>query len=245
MKLIIRADDFGFSEAVNYGVMKAFRGGLVKNIGLMSNMPYAKQAYDMIKEENVTLGLHVNLILGSPCAKPEQISSLLNRDGEFLSSRVRRRELEEGIDSFVYEDTVVEVKAQVEQFLSICGRLPDYIDAHAVCTRTSEKAICDIADAYGIDIKGHIEDTRWQGIQTDFTNEEFYKQKLPFVEFFKSYLSYSDRISLIVFHPGFLDYDVLRKSSLTINRCLDTALLCDREVKDFLGNHRLMSFKEL
>ena len=59
MKMIIRADDFGFSEAVNYGILKAFRGGLVKNIGLMSNMPYAKQAFDMIREENVTLGLHV------------------------------------------------------------------------------------------------------------------------------------------------------------------------------------------
>lgn len=99
MKMIIRADDFGFSEAVNYGILKAFRGGLVKNIGLMSNMPYAKQAFDMIREENVTLGLHVNLILGSPCARPEQIPSLLNMDGKFLSSRVRRREMEEGIDT--------------------------------------------------------------------------------------------------------------------------------------------------
>ena len=53
MKMIIRADDFGFSEAVNYGILKAFQGGLVKNIGLMSNMPYAKQAFDMIREENV------------------------------------------------------------------------------------------------------------------------------------------------------------------------------------------------
>ena len=111
MKMIIRADDFGFSEAVNYGILKAFQGGLVKNIGLMSNMPYAKQAFDMIREENVTLGLHINLILGSPCARPEQIPSLLNMDGKFLSSRVRRREMEEGIDNFVYEDTVVEVKA--------------------------------------------------------------------------------------------------------------------------------------
>ena len=186
MKMIIRADDFGFSEAVNYGILKAFQGGLVKNIGLMSNMPYAKQAFDMIREENVTLGLHV-----------------------------------------------------------ICGRLPDYIDAHAVCTGTTEIAICDIADAYGIDIKGHIEDTRWQGIQTDYTNTEFYKQKLPFVEFFKSYLNYSDRISLIVFHPGYLDYDVIRTSSLTVNRCLDTALLCDAEVKEYLKQHTLLSFKEL
>lgn len=51
MKMIIRADDFGFSEAVNYGILKAFQGGLVKNIGLMSNMPYAKQAFDMIRSE--------------------------------------------------------------------------------------------------------------------------------------------------------------------------------------------------
>ncbi len=99
--------------------------------------------------------------------------------------------------------------------------------------------------AYGIDIKGHIEDTRWQGIQTDYTNTEFYKQKLPFVEFFKSYLNYSDRISLIVFHPGYLDYDVIRTSSLTVNRCLDTALLCDAEVKEYLKQHTLLSFKEL
>ncbi len=51
MKMIIRADDFGFSEAVNYGILKAFRGGLVKNIGLMSNMPYAKQALDLIEKK--------------------------------------------------------------------------------------------------------------------------------------------------------------------------------------------------
>ena len=86
MKMIIRADDFGFSEAVNYGILKAFQGGLVKNIGLMSNMPYAKQAFDMIREENVTLGLHVNLILGSPCARPEQTSLTFEYGWEVLSS---------------------------------------------------------------------------------------------------------------------------------------------------------------
>ena len=79
MKLIIRADDFGFREAVNYGVMKAYRGGLVKNIGLMSNMPYAEHAFHLIKDEDVALGLHVNLILGTPCARTDQIPSLVFR----------------------------------------------------------------------------------------------------------------------------------------------------------------------
>ncbi|MEE1464745.1 MAG: ChbG/HpnK family deacetylase [Clostridium sp.] len=246
MKLIIRADDFGFSEAVNYGVMKAYRGGLVKNIGLMSNMPYAEHAFHLIKDEDVALGLHVNLILGTPCARTEQIPSLVDKQGQLLSSRLRRNEMRKGIDGFVYEDTLREVEAQIERFISLCGKLPDYIDAHAVCTPTSEKAISDAADAYGIHIQGHKEDPRWEGIQKDFTNEDFYKQKLPFVEFFKSYLQYSsDRISLIVFHPGFVDYDVLCKSSLQINRCLDAAMLCEGEVKEFLNGHTLLSFKEL
>ena len=64
MKMIIRADDFGFSEAVNYGILKAFQGGLVKNIGLMSNMPYAKQAFDMIRK------CHVRTSCQSDSGKP-------------------------------------------------------------------------------------------------------------------------------------------------------------------------------
>ena len=121
MKLIIRADDFGLSEAVNYGVMKAFRGGLVKNIGLMSNMPYAQHAYDLIKGKDVALGLHVNLILGTPCAEAAQLSSLLDEQGQLLSSRLRRQEMKQGIDGFVYEDVFCETKAQIERFISICG----------------------------------------------------------------------------------------------------------------------------
>lgn len=245
MKIIIRADDFGFSEAVNYGVMKAFRGGLVKNIGLMSNMPYAPHAFDLIKGKDVALGLHVNLILGTPCAKTELIPSLVDEQEQLISSRLRRMEMEQRIDGFVYEDVYRETIAQIDRFISICGMLPDYIDAHAVCTPSSEKAISDAADFYGIHMQGHREDPRWEGIQKDYTNEEFYKQKLPFVEFFRSYLHYSDRISLIVFHPGFLDYDVVSKSSLTVNRCLDAALLCEGEVKEYLDNHTLLSFKEL
>ena len=40
-KLIIRADDIGYSEAVNYGIMKSVKDGLVRSAVLMPNMPYA------------------------------------------------------------------------------------------------------------------------------------------------------------------------------------------------------------
>lgn len=37
-KLIVVADDFGFSEAYNYGVIKAYKEGVVCTLSLMSNM---------------------------------------------------------------------------------------------------------------------------------------------------------------------------------------------------------------
>lgn len=40
-KLIIRADDLGYSEAVNRGIEKTVREGVVRSVGLMPNMPTA------------------------------------------------------------------------------------------------------------------------------------------------------------------------------------------------------------
>lgn len=247
MKLIIRVDDFGFSEAVNYGVIKSYESGLVKNIGLMSNMPYAEHAYHLIKDkEDVLLGLHVNLILGDPCADKTLIPSLLDENGKFISSKIRRLEAQQQLDYFNYDEVVIEVKAQIQRFIDICGKYPDYIDAHAVCTPNSERAISDAANAYGINIQGHRSDNPWKVIQTDYTNSDFYEKNLSFVEFFKSHLQYRDGINLVVFHPGFIDYDVIMNSSLTINRCRDVALLCDEEVKQYLmENVELLNFKEI
>lgn len=41
MKLIIRADDLGFSEGVNYGIVKAVKDGVVTSVGMMPNMEAA------------------------------------------------------------------------------------------------------------------------------------------------------------------------------------------------------------
>ena len=38
MKLIMRADDLGFSEAVNLGIYKAVKEGVITSVGMMTNM---------------------------------------------------------------------------------------------------------------------------------------------------------------------------------------------------------------
>ena len=49
MKIIFRADDLGFSEAVNYGIRKAIVDGVITCTGLMPNMPYAAAGYALVK----------------------------------------------------------------------------------------------------------------------------------------------------------------------------------------------------
>ena len=38
-KLIVNADDFGLSEAVNYGIISAYKNGIVRSTTIMAGMP--------------------------------------------------------------------------------------------------------------------------------------------------------------------------------------------------------------
>ena len=49
-KLIINADDFGLSEAVNYGIISAHKTGVVTSTSTMANMPGFEHAMELLKE---------------------------------------------------------------------------------------------------------------------------------------------------------------------------------------------------
>ena len=49
-KLIVNADDFGYSEAVNYGIISAHRNGIVTSTTMMANMPGFDHAVNLLKE---------------------------------------------------------------------------------------------------------------------------------------------------------------------------------------------------
>lgn len=69
-KLILRADDLGISEGVNYGIFKAVSDGVISCVGLMSNMPAAEQGYKLVEKVSTCIGLHLNICLGDPVAAP-------------------------------------------------------------------------------------------------------------------------------------------------------------------------------
>ena len=49
-KLIVNADDFGLSEAVNYGIISAYKNGIVRSTTIMAGMPAFDHAVELLKE---------------------------------------------------------------------------------------------------------------------------------------------------------------------------------------------------
>ncbi|WP_304963898.1 ChbG/HpnK family deacetylase, partial [uncultured Dubosiella sp.] len=77
-QILVRADDLGYSRGVNYGIMDSVRHGIVRSVGLMPNMPEAKNGFDLIKDLDVCIGQHTNICVGKPLCDPKDIPSLVD-----------------------------------------------------------------------------------------------------------------------------------------------------------------------
>ena len=66
-QLLIRADDIGYSYAVNLGIARSIQEGLVRSVGIMPNMPEAKRGTRWIQKAAsnsdipLALGQHTNI----------------------------------------------------------------------------------------------------------------------------------------------------------------------------------------
>ncbi len=63
-QLLIRADDIGYSYAVNLGIARSINEGLVRSAGLMPNMPEAERGWSLVADVGIAVGQHTNVCLG-------------------------------------------------------------------------------------------------------------------------------------------------------------------------------------
>ena len=84
-RLLLRADDLGYSEAVNCGIAKTVRDGLIRSVGLMPSMPAARHGLQLLAGLDVCLGQHTDICVGPPVSDPAAIPSrYLRREGLFM-----------------------------------------------------------------------------------------------------------------------------------------------------------------
>src|SRR5207245_3558275 len=85
--LIVNADDLGWTEGVNRGIVEAFHHGIVTSASLLANGAAFAGGVDSARSApGLGVGVHLNLTDGPPVADPEAIKSLLNSAGQFAGS---------------------------------------------------------------------------------------------------------------------------------------------------------------
>lgn len=247
-KLLIRADDIGYSEAVTAGILSALESGLVNSAGLMVNMPFTEKSVELIKDRtDICFGLHVNLVIGPACRQDrEAVKDLVDGQGRFIASRIRREEFARGLDSMPYAQVCREIEAQAERYEALMGRRPEYMDLHGVENDTIIQAVRDMAERCGVPATPYSGQTV---LLKEMLHHDFYESGEAFEAFFsKPCCRIQEGVNnLLIMHPGFVDYDLIQSSSLTMDRVYEHALLCDPKVKECLKRQQveLLSFRDL
>ncbi len=128
IRLVVNADDLGLHEAIDEGILRAHREGIVTSATVLVTGPTAPQAIQSARKQGLALGVHLCLSTALPCAAPpEQVRSVAP-GGRFRAAwpdvlrawalgKLKREELE------------VELEAQLRRAREL-GAAPDHLDSH-------------------------------------------------------------------------------------------------------------------
>ena len=127
-RLIINADDFGWSRGITDGILLAHREGPVTSASLMVHQAASEYALALTgRYPHLSVGVHLNLCAGTPVLPPDQVPSLVDRDGKFYPfAQLHRRLLRWQVCSSEME---AEFRAQI-QWMTHRGFPPTHADSH-------------------------------------------------------------------------------------------------------------------
>src|SRR5437762_2866278 len=96
-RLIVNADDFGWSHGITDGILLAHQDGIVTSTTLMVNEPASAYALEQSEHfPKLGVGVHLRLCDGHPVLPPGEIRSLVDETGKLCSITETRRRLERG-----------------------------------------------------------------------------------------------------------------------------------------------------
>ena len=128
-RLIVTADDFGVSSAVNEAVEDAHRRGILSAASLMVTGDAAADAIARAKRLPLLgVGLHLVLVDGRPQLPPEQVPDLVDADGRF-SNALAAAGARLYFTSAARRQAAAEIRAQLLAFRAT-GLPLDHVNAH-------------------------------------------------------------------------------------------------------------------
>ena len=239
-RILVRADDLGYCEAVNYGIAKAVKEGIIRSVGLMPNMEAARHGVELLKGAQVCFGQHTNICNGRPLTDPKRIPSLVQENGEFKDKSEYRKARK---DFVVLDEVILEIEAQYQRFVELVGDKPHYLEAHAVPSDNLSRGLQIVAQRHdlqylGGDGRGPV---RFRNTNLYMSMDSMFPDYDPFRSLKNAALRDvgEDGCVMMVCHPGYVDEYVYQTSFITRQRAQEVAMCIAPETKQWLEENHI------
>ena len=234
-KIIINADDFGYCEAVNYGIISAHNNGIVRSTSMMANMPGVEHGVGLLKEnKTLNCGVHMTLSCGRPLLS--NLKTIVDKDGFFI-----RRITDEIIEKMDCDEIYRELCAQIDRVKGLGIDISHLDSHHHIHTLVSLKPVIEkIVTKYNLPIRGGFEYNLEYSKVVPLI-DSFYKENVSeeyFIKNIDEIMKYD--VVDIMSHPAFLGDYILNSTSYAIYRTKEHKILTSKKVKEFLEKNGLV-----
>lgn len=260
-RLIVNADDFGWSEGVSAGILRAHREGIVSSTTLMVNMPTAEKAVELLSSAKALgVGVHLNLCQGPPLTEAAR-EALAGPDGrmEYKAGQLARRYLACGrVRRAVAEELEAQILWARQHGLAIT-HLDSHRHVHAFPPIFS--LVCRLAERYKVAwIRWPVERLAGQALPGEARGQRSVVRQLRMMmllnglrlrrpgradaffgigatgfldsQLLRSILRCVPRgLSELMVHPGLMDSAGATGTRLVASREAELAALCDPQVR--------------
>ena len=259
MKLLLQSDDYGMTRAVARGIIHGIEHGLLRNTGMFTNMPWSEECAQWIRPylNDIALGVDLNLTTGSPLSRPEEIPSLVNPQGNFYTSwQSRSLDQQAKQDHAKAEDVRKELDTQIQRYIQLFGKKPDYLNGHAYETEKIVKIHQELAKKYEIPYCSDVMRTL-TGITAQEYRIGWYKKPATLenqaASSLKAYILENSETLLaqeyyvLIGHMGYVDKTLMELSTYSLYRLNDLDAVISPEMKAWVREHNveLITYKDL
>ncbi|MCL2382620.1 MAG: ChbG/HpnK family deacetylase [Oscillospiraceae bacterium] len=247
VKIIMNADDFGFSNGINRGIIEAYKKGLISSTTIMVNMPYFEEAVELSKQnEGLGIGLHIDFTYGEPITINHS-KSIIDEDGNCHSPR-KLRSNEIILD---YDEVYNEISAQLEKLKSYDVKIT-HLDCHHFIDHNDviRKAMYDLAKKNDLPIRVDVEHAREEALKCGLKSTSLFCRKFygddAKAETIIDYVRQNNEVESIEImnHVGYIDEDT-RSRTTYIDREDEIKELERLKEMGFYDEIELITFSDL
>lgn len=248
--LIINADDAGLSPEVDAGILETIRSGAVTSVSLFVNPPFRTDLEPFIVS-GVSIGLHLNLVLGTPCSSLPALpfNGLIN---SVLPPATKGETWQQkSLETLCLHDVKEEFQSQLRRFRELTGKDPTHLDVHKHLHRASFDLFLIVAEmAKDLNLPLRCLDNvmraacKSAGVRTaDFFIGDVYPSPYWTVERLREQLTgLPDGITELMCHPA-ADMKAMTGLRYVKERDGEREALTSRGIKELLAPFQLVNFR--